>query len=467
MSNAIATPDEPPSSSSFDVDNSPADERPASRWSWYYSPAVQTIVIGAGMENALSGLGAGGLASAKFWSAANAVSFTLLCVTCVFAPIVINQFNLRWSLVIASCTPTLYAASLYTNSKNGNEWLLMLASVIDGIGSGVYYCTEGSIVVGYPEESRRGRMIATWVFFRQLGSVIGGSILLSLSKDKDSTGAVGLNVYIVFIVLCACAPFVALLLASPEKVRRNDGTKVVIRKTNPKSEIKSLFRQLRSRKVLLLFPLFFTSWFADSFVSSYVTNYLTVRSRALSSLLTPVGGNIGASLVGFFLDSRIANRRTKALVTFGVLFALNLAMWAYSAANIAHYNSFEEAPAFDWTSDGFGRAYLVPFFWTLCELAVQSWAYFLLGTITEDMTELTHLTGILRGIEAAGQAVAYGLSSSSASQFVTIGLGFGLVAISYPLAYFVVRAIKEKKAPVPTVAAADDSDSVSKKDFTA
>ena len=40
------------------------------------------------------------------------------------------------------------------------------------------------------------------------------------------------------------------------------------------------------------------------------------------------------------------------------------------------------------------------------------------------MQELVHLTGILRGIEGAGQAVSYGISGSTAPKWVTIGMGF-------------------------------------------
>lgn len=134
------------------------------------------------MYNALSGLGAGGLASATVWNQATAILFvstfrrfcseaqtreaqtvtsrqTFLCVTCVFAPIVINQFELRWTLSLASASYSLYAASLYCNSKSGNTWFLILANVLNGIGAGAYYAVEGAAVTGYPEANRRGRCV--------------------------------------------------------------------------------------------------------------------------------------------------------------------------------------------------------------------------------------------------------------------------------------------------------------------
>ena len=37
-------------------------------------------------------------------------------------------------------------------------------------------------------------------------------------------------------------------------------------------------------------------------------------------------------------------------------------------------------PQFDWTSDGFGRAYVIIFLTNMEELGVQTFLYFLLGT---------------------------------------------------------------------------------------
>ncbi|GAA6026885.1 hypothetical protein JCM8097_005933 [Rhodosporidiobolus ruineniae] len=467
---AVASGPSPSSSSFGEATNSPVVRPPSSRFNWYYSTGCQAIIIGAvsflgvGMYNALSGLGAGGLASTHTWNVATALLFTFLCVTCIFAPVIINQFNLRWTLSIASCTYSLYAASLYVNSKNGNEWFLILANVLNGIGGGLYYCSEGAIVVGYPEEKRRGRMISIWIFARNLGPIVGGAILLGINKQTNGTGSVSLNSFAAFVGITCAAPFIALLLASPEKVQRKDGTRVVVHKTTLRTEVNSLFRHLRSRKVLLLLPIFFTSWFADSLNSNYTATYLTVRTRALSSFLSPFAGNIASFLSGRFLDSQIGTRGSRATYTLGFFFAMNLAMWAYSAANYAHYTSLPTSPHFDWSSSGFGRAYLIPFFWNFEELGCQAMLYYLLGTISDDLQDLVHLTGILRGIEGAGQAVAYGIASSTASIWVTIGLGFGLVVVSYPLAFLVVRDIEEKEPTVPAVEE-EKADSLDQKDL--
>lgn len=225
-------------------------------------------------------------------------------------------------------------------------------------------------------------MIAIWVACRNMGPIVGGAILLSLNVRTNGTGSISLNSYAVFVGITSAAPFIALLLAPAAKVQRTDGTKVVVRPTNWRNELKSSYRTLTSRKILLLVPLFFTSWWADSFVSTYNATYLTVRSRALASFLTPFAGNIASFATGWFLDSgdRVGSRRSRAKFALAFFFVLDLAMYAYSAANEAHYTSLATPPKFDWSDRGFGRAYLHSFFRTFEELGIQSFLYFLMGT---------------------------------------------------------------------------------------
>ncbi|KAF5384479.1 hypothetical protein D9757_006459 [Collybiopsis confluens] len=351
---------------------------PEVKRTWLYSTFVQAVVIGAavaflapGMYNALSGLGAGGLASTQTWNIATALLFcwffssgslrvaylpahlALLCVTCVFGGIVINQVELRWSLAISAGFFAIYAASLYANSKDGNDWFLIFANVLLGIAA------------GYPEEHNRGRYISIWVFMRNLGPVVGGAILLGLNVTTDGTGSVSLQSYAAFVGIMCGAPFIALLLASPDKVQRSDGTKVTFHKSSWRSELQASWRFLSSPKL-----------YENSCI---VFIFNTLRGQ--------------------------------------------YALWIWTSVNMAEY--LKSSPVFDWSTPGFGRAYAVVFFWNFEGLALQSFLYWLSGTVTSDLHELVHVTGILRGIEGAGQAVAYGLSSSNASKWVHIGLNMG------------------------------------------
>ncbi|KIK61195.1 hypothetical protein GYMLUDRAFT_243847 [Collybiopsis luxurians FD-317 M1] len=418
---------------------------PSVKRSWLYSTFTQAFVIGGvaflapGMYNALSGLGAGGLASTHTWNIATALLFSLLCVTCVFGGIIINQIGLKWSLAISACFYAIYAASLYENSKDGNEWFLIFANVLLGIASGMFFATEGAVVVGYPEEHNRGRYISVWVFMRNLGPIVGGAILLGLNVTTNGTGSISLQSYAAFVGIMCGAPFVALLLATPDKVQRNDGTRVVFHKTSWKSELKSSWRFISSKKILMLLPIFFASWFYDSFMTNYTADYFSVRARALSSFLTPFGGNFGSLFIGWIIDSGIGSRKTRALAVFAGLIVFQYALWIWTSINMVDY--LDSNPVFDWSTSGFGRAYALVFFVEFRRIGVT--IILVLAQWDCDLHELVHVTGILRGIEGAGQAVAYGLSSSTASKWVHIGLNMGLIAVSVIPAWMVIREVPD------------------------
>lgn len=55
------------------------------------------------------------------------------------------------------------------------------------------------------------------------------------------------------------------------------------------------------------------------------------------------------------------------------------------------------------------------------------------------MNTLSYITGSLRGVECAGQAVAYGIKSTDSSDWISIGLNVGLFVISIPPAWMVIK----------------------------
>lgn len=76
-----------------------------------------------------------------------------------------------------------------------------------------------------------------------MGPIVGNSIVLGLNINIEREGSVGYITYIVFIVLQYLAVPVALLLSSPEKVQRDDGSAIVVRpEASCKEEFQALWR---------------------------------------------------------------------------------------------------------------------------------------------------------------------------------------------------------------------------------
>ena len=97
---------------------------------------------------------------------------------------------------------------------------------------------------------------------------------------------------------------------------------------------------------------------------------------------------------------------------------------------------------YDLGGSGFGKAYGVVFFWTFGGQAFQQYLYWLVGQYATDLSSLSHHTGILRGVEALGQTVAWAMQSQgNANHYVSIGLNFGILILSVPFTWVVLSEL--------------------------
>ncbi|KAH8826907.1 hypothetical protein DL96DRAFT_1696925 [Flagelloscypha sp. PMI_526] len=429
---------------------------------WFRSTLFQVLVVGGvffcapGMYNALSSLGAGGLATPWWANASAAAGYAAMAFLCIIGGVIVSKLGVRFSLLLSSTGDIIYAGSLYLNSKNGTQWFLMLGSIISGMTDGLMYAVEGPIITSYPEEKWRGRMLALWVFMRNLASVIGGAIIFSLNKDTDSTGGVSLQTYLAIIGVMCVGPFISLLISDPSKVQRRDGVKIQLRKVKWGQTFKEWLTVISSKDLLLLCPLFFTSWFYGSYIGTLQTEYYTVRARALGGLVIPFGDVLGGYLIGAFLDWQRFSIATRARWSFGILMACNVLLWYVEYAipqnsllyaqsrvwtAIATKQIEDSNPVLDWDSTMFGNTFSLYIMFDLVTMATQTALYWIIGHMSNDFILLSYMTGLLRGVECVGQAVAYGVKSHDTSNWLSIGLNLGFVLVSIPFSWAVVRKV--------------------------
>jgi MFS family permease len=133
-----------------------------------------------------------------------------------------------------------------------------------GLSGGIFWCTEGSIAMGYPQKDKVGFYLALWLAFRNSGSVIGSAINFGLNHNPSAVSSLSSSTYIVFIVLQCIGPFVGLLLSEPGKVIRPDGTSPDIHnKITIKAELSAIHqRVLKDWRIIILIPLMlYLTWF--------------------------------------------------------------------------------------------------------------------------------------------------------------------------------------------------------------
>ena len=384
-----------------------------------------------GMWDALGGLGAGGAAEPYAVSAANALVYGLFSVVCVAAGAINNRIGLKYGLALGAIGYPLYGAGLYTNNQNSNTWFLLFGSAFCGISAGFFWAAEAAIIIGYPSPGDRAFFLAVWQTAKASGPIVGGAINLGLNAQRKTLGSVSSATYIVFIVIMCLGLPIALFLSPAHRLWRKDGTKVVIDKAASwGAEFKAVGKLFISRRILLLLPAFFISYFYNGFMSTWLTTYFTVRSRAFSSFFTNFAGIFSSFIIAFLLDNQKIHIKTRGRIAFLSIITILVGTWIWASILQNEFYNAAESPVFDWFQGGFGKSYALVFFWQFGGQAFQQFLYWLVGQYATNLSDLSHHTGILRGVEALGQTVAWAMQSEGgANHFVSIGINFGFTVL--------------------------------------
>lgn len=375
-----------------------------------------------------------------------------------------NRFNLKWVLVFGTLGYVPYCAALYTNTVYGTQWFLIFGAATCGFSAAALWTAEGAIAVGYPEADRRGLCVAIWLALNKIGSLIASIIQLGLNVQSDQAGAISPTTYLVLVGLtCAGLPL-SLLLSSPDKLVRRDGTKPIARSANTsvKQGFKDFWAVCRTKHIYMLIPIFITAQWGQTYNGNYLAAYLSVRGRTLSGLIVTLIGIFVNFAVGFFLDSNYFRRSTRSKAMWSTIAAVYIASWIYQFVNQAEYDRLDPAPTFDWSSPGFGRAVGAYFVYRIGYEAVGTWMYWVLGTYDSEFDTLALTASLLRSGESLGSTFSYGVGTSSASLMTNLIVAAVVWFVGAPFstysAWIVTDSIPEGSLDV---AQTDDSTAVS------
>ncbi|TEA17291.1 UNC93-like protein [Colletotrichum sidae] len=428
------------------------DTRLAKR-TWYRTVFFQATVIGLcaffapGLYNAMQSTGAGGQQTPYLVMSANAVLGVMMVVTCSLGSVMANRIGLKNALIFGTTGYAIYSASLYTNNRYGNEWFVYVGSAACGITAGVFWAAEGAIMISYPEDHKRGRYLAYWLAYRNGGSIVGGAINLAFNSTGKTTGKLDYRTYIVFVALQCLGPFVAMLLSPPEKVQRQDGKQVATAERIPTvAELKEVAKILVRKDFLLVFPFFFYATFLLSYAGSFLSLYFSVRSRALASLVSALAQITANFFFGHFLDWTRFTINQRARFAYIGMMALFGGMWVW--ATVIQHEYGQHAPALDWEDTGFGRGWALYILLQVNFALAYNFGYWLAGYIARDAAEIVRFTSTVRAVEAAGGAVASGISSTHAPLIAAVGVNFGLWGVALVPTYLIVRSIGLNTAEV-------------------
>ncbi|EKG20940.1 Major facilitator superfamily [Macrophomina phaseolina MS6] len=418
---------------------------------FFRSTLFQILVVGTcaftapGIWSAMNGLGVGGSQSPDLVNAANALLYAFMTVTCFAGPWLTNAIGFRWTLAIGTLGYPLYAAGLYVNNRFGSTWFVYVGAVACGISAGFFWSVEGAIATGYPEQHKRGRYIATWFTFRNFGNIIGGAVSLGINHKINQRGKVGYETYIGFIVIQCLGFFFGLLLSNPEKVQRDDGTRIAApRGIGWRTELSVMWRLVRSKSILLLTPLFWYFGWIQAYPGTYLATYFTVRSRALGSFMAAVVGTFATWLGGSLVDLPWAkSRQTRAVATYVLIATCNSATWIWA---VIIQNEYRRTNAvLDWgDQSAFGRGFGLYMFERISLGMVENYIYWCISNLSDSPGDQIRYSSLLRGIETAAVAVGFGVQAVPTSLIATASINFALWCIALPFSYYATLQVVRK-----------------------
>lgn len=262
---------------------------------------------------------------------------------------------------------------------------------------------------------------------------------------SNKVGKVGYQTYLGFIAIQCLGFFFGLFLSNPNKVARDNGTKIdAPRGIAWRTEVKELWKLAKSKPILLLTPLFWYFGWTQAYPGTYLAAYFTVRSRALGSFMSAVVGTMATWLGGTLVDLPWAKKRqTRAIVTYAIIAALNSATWIWAVIIQNEYRHTK--PVLDFKKQStFGRGFGLYLFERISLGLVENYIYWCIGNLSDSPGDQIRYSSLLRGIETAGVAVGFGVQAVPTVLIATASINLGLWLFALPFGFFATLQVVRK-----------------------
>lgn len=430
---------------------------PPSKSFRYNSPITQVVLIALvcfccpGMFNVLSGMGGGGQENDQAANDANTALNTTLAVFGILGGGIYNLLGPHVTLFAGCSTYILYAGSFLYYNHYHNETFAVIAGGILGVGAGLLWAGQGSMMTSYPTEDKKGRYISLFWSIFNLGGVIGGFIPFILNYHSTA-GSVSDGTYIAFMCFMGFGAFLTLALLPPSKVVRSDGSRAtLIKYSSVSTEVMEILKLFSNWKMLLLFPV---SW-ASNFFYTYQFNNVngkifTVRTRGFNNVFYWGAQMLGSVAIGYVLDSSFQSRKKRGFLGVTIVAVLGTAIWGGGLANQLRYTREKPLQELDFIESGaaFTGPFVLYFSYGLLDSMFQTVCYWTIGALADDSQTLSRYSGFYKGVQSAGAAVAWQTDRHNVSLLGELIINWSLTTISYPLLIILIALAVNDKAAV-------------------
>ncbi|KAF9638525.1 hypothetical protein BFW01_g9422 [Lasiodiplodia theobromae] len=282
------------------------------------------------------------------------------------------------------------------------------------------WTAQGAVTMAYPTEGEKGKAFSLFWTMYQCGGTIGSIIPICLNWNSTQ-GNLSDATYAVFIAIQLVGAFVwPWLLLPSDQVVRSDGTKVVLPKHPTwKSELTGLYKTLITEKwIVTLFPFWAASnWFYTYQNNDFNAPHFTIRTRSFNGLWSNFFNMLGVWFMGIFLDLRSEkySRKIRARCGLIFIFVATMGIWGGGWYFVKPGGPFEirgqlPDPLLDVTQSSRYAPYLIMYIaYAFYDGAYQSYAYWLMGALSNDSAKLARYSGWYKSIQSAAAAVVWRL----------------------------------------------------------
>ncbi|KAJ2080554.1 hypothetical protein H4R24_002992 [Coemansia sp. RSA 988] len=321
------------------------------------------------------------------------------------------------------------------------------ANIIDSIGYDFGRVATLVVVLAYPSERWKARALALFLIMEYFSMTIGDLITISGQASHDTR----YKMAVVALSLSCLAPFASLAIAPTNKIVRSNGVYLIARETTLREEVTGTLAIFKNKYMLLLLPYMFSYPFLFSAAN---VPFPTILAIVLYDV-----GKIFIVLMSLTLDVQWASRRTRSLVSLGMLTVFCIIS---SGVTIAIRSKEIDKSTIDpsWSSQQVyefimnaavtqDKALLLTtyFFAGVVSSFVELYGFWVIGTLTNDIKASARFVGTYQSVMSIGGMVGYQLVRGIPHHYTTSNIptyiSFGMTLLSFIPMYFVVRRITD------------------------
>lgn len=430
---------------------------------WLRKAFNQNIVAGVvaftgpGLFNALQGLGNAGGSDPKVAATMNATLYATFSIFGILSGSLFNLLGTKILMSFGALTYGFYAISVYLWGQVDDSYapMAIFASAVLGLGAACLWGAQGTMTLSYALENQKGLFFGVFWLIFNMGGVMGGFISFGINSGESGGSSVTPETYFTFCGLMgAGAIFAFLFVIKPNRVVKADGSAVEFEKTETAEglgELREVAKLFTNRYMLLLTPLIIQSnWFYAYEFGGINGLLFDAPTRGLNSAIYWAISGVSSYVCGtYYLDREsYGGRRQRAIRGLAMISAINIGQWMYAIIyqfSTGYDKGNQPDPPINYSD---GAAYAAPMIlFMYCGLAdslVQTYAYWIIGAISNSPKTLSRYVGYYKGIQSFGACLAWIIEAEGASYRTQLMICATLACLFIPPTYMVAKCVEDK-----------------------